>query len=94
MSRQPLTGDVTALLTAVVDALTIPLPSLDAAAERAHYALLQRRTLEVRVVLEVLLDQPGAVDLVRDAKVIRERTAATPVTYTVWRGPTDGEVTR
>jgi hypothetical protein len=79
-----LPDDVAALLAAVVEALTIPLPDTNNEAERAHYTLLQRRTTEVRVALATTLDFPEQALLRQDAAYLRASTAKTPVTYPVF----------
>ncbi|MFD4144250.1 hypothetical protein [Streptomyces sp. NPDC058572] len=74
-------GAVADLLAAIVEALDVPLPSIDAADERAYHRLLERRTSDVRIALEVKLHYLG--NDVRDTTdAIRRRTAAAPITYT------------
>ncbi|MFE7582509.1 hypothetical protein ACFU5Y_13250 [Streptomyces gardneri] len=80
--RDMLPADVTDLLSAVVTALDIPLPSVEDGNDRKHYRLLERRTSDVRVALAALLAHPHYPDLCDDAGYIRDRTAQYPVTYT------------
>jgi hypothetical protein len=82
-----LPAEVRDLLGAVVEALDIPMPDITDAAGREHRAVLVRRTTEVRIVLQVLLDAKAAdlTALTHDAGVIRARTAAAPVGYPVWQ---------
>ncbi|OII63248.1 hypothetical protein BJP40_24920 [Streptomyces sp. CC53] len=83
MSRlTDLSGDVTGLLTAIVEALDMPVPSIQEADEREHYRLLERRSADVRIALAVLLRHPGSGALDDTARDIRDRTAYDPVTYT------------
>ncbi|WP_326742244.1 hypothetical protein [Streptomyces sp. NBC_01768] len=82
MSERPgLDEAVTDLLVAVVAALDLPLPAVDAAAERAHSRLLDLRAMDVRIVLDVLSRSrhPGAV--AESAAEIRRRTTREPVDY-------------
>ncbi|MCX5304698.1 MULTISPECIES: hypothetical protein [Streptomyces] len=78
------------LLDAIVDALDLPLPSIEAADERLYYRLLERRALAVRIIIEsnraVTRDPRPAAD------AIRTRTAEEPVTYTPFKDEKDGEV--
>lgn len=77
------------LIAAVVDALDIPLPSTDAADERAYHRVLALRTTDVRIMLATLLDFPDvAID--KDPAALRARTAAVPVTYGVYEDVQDG----
>jgi hypothetical protein len=84
--RAELSSDVLDLLAAIRDALDVPLPSLAEADERAWHRLMARRLSELHVTLSVALDPKWAdgVDAAHEAAQIRQRTAATPVTYTVW----------
>lgn len=94
MTQQHISAPVTALinlpepvrdlLTAVAEALTVPLPSIDTADERAYHRLLERRTTDVRIYLTTMLDFAD-VDITRDAAGIRARTAATPVQYALYQ---------
>ncbi|GGY30558.1 hypothetical protein GCM10010363_08910 [Streptomyces omiyaensis] len=71
------------MLTAVVEALDLPLPSNDE--EAAHRDLLDERAAGVRIALSVLLERPRLWLLEDTASYIRERTAQHPVTYTPFR---------
>ncbi|MFF7436603.1 hypothetical protein [Streptomyces sp. NPDC008122] len=75
-------GYITTLLTVIVEALDVPLPSNDDADEAAHYALLQERSAAVRIALETLLEHPFTEASGVLIDFIRERTARYPVTYT------------
>jgi len=79
----------TDLLGAVVEALTVPLPSTDQADERAYYRLLERRTSDVRIILGSIVDYPN-VPIDNDAADVRARIAETPVTYGLYEPETDG----
>ncbi|MFI8511252.1 hypothetical protein ACIGHB_08960 [Streptomyces sp. NPDC085460] len=81
----PLPADVADLLTAVVEALDIPIPSIESADERKHYRLLEDRTMYALVALRCLLRHRDHPDLADDAAYIRRCTAETPVTYTPFR---------
>lgn len=80
---------VTDLLAAVVEALTVPLPSTEQADERAYHRLLEQRTTDVRIILATLLDYPD-VPIDNDADDVRARIAATPVTYALYEPAADG----
>jgi hypothetical protein len=87
-----LSSAVLELLTAIVEALDVPLPGLDEADDRAYQAVMRRRLSEVHIVLDVALSPEwvGTLDPAREAANIRQRTADTPITYTVWERPADG----
>ncbi|MFF9341621.1 hypothetical protein ACF1CG_18000 [Streptomyces sp. NPDC014773] len=76
-----LPADVAELLTAVVEALDLPIPSIESADERKHYRLLEDRTMHTRVALQSLLRHRDHPDLADDAAYIRRCTAEYPVTY-------------
>ncbi|MFJ3637949.1 hypothetical protein [Streptomyces sp. NPDC090112] len=78
------------LLDAIVAALNLPLPSIEVADERLHYRLLVRRALAVRIIIEANRAVTRDPRLAADA--IRTRTAEEPVTYTPFKGETNGEV--
>jgi hypothetical protein len=80
---------VAELLGAVVEALTVPLPSIDEGDERAYHRLLERRTTDVRIILGSILDYP-AVPIDNDADDVRARIADTPVTYGLYEPAADG----
>jgi hypothetical protein len=80
---------VSDLIAAVVDALELPLPSLEEADERAYLRIIERRVSDVRVVLATMLDFPDT-DIRRDAADIRDRTAAVPAAYAPFEDTTDG----
>ncbi|MFJ9826022.1 hypothetical protein ACIRSU_16855 [Streptomyces sp. NPDC101160] len=71
------------LVAAIVEALTVPLPSLAPADERAHYRLLDNRTAELRATLMGVLKHPGPLD--DTATIIRRGVADLPVTYPPFR---------
>ncbi|MFJ5036136.1 hypothetical protein ACIQB5_51230, partial [Streptomyces sp. NPDC088560] len=77
------------LLTAVVEALDLPLPSIDDRDERVHYRLLERRTTAVRIALASLLDSADH-GILNDAAWIRAAVEETPVTYAVFEPAPDG----
>lgn len=80
---------VSDLLAAVVEALTVPLPSTDQADERAYHRLLEQRTTDVRIILGSIVDYPD-VPIDNDASDLRARIADTPVTYALYESETDG----
>ncbi|MFE6906992.1 hypothetical protein [Streptomyces erythrochromogenes] len=78
------------LLDAIVAALDLPLPSIEAADERLYYRLLERRALAVRIIVEsnrAVTRNPRVA-----AAAIRRRTVEEPVTYTPFKHEKDGEV--
>lgn len=83
--------EVTELLAAITEALTVPLPTIADADERAYHRLLERRTTDVRIYLATMLDFAD-VDISVDAVKLRARTADTPVTYGLYE-KTEPEVT-
>ncbi|MEH0578969.1 hypothetical protein QBA54_31870 [Streptomyces sp. B21-108] len=80
---------VSDLLAAVVEALTVPLPTIDEHDERAYNRLLVRRTSEVRIILASILDYPN-VPIDNDPADLRARTATMPVTYALYEPEADG----
>jgi hypothetical protein len=87
-----LSSDVLDLLAAIHDALDVPLPSLAAGDERAFQRLMEDRRSAVYSTLHSILDEDVQRIHDHDARYIRRRTEATPVTYTVWQGlATDAE---
>ncbi|MFJ3826601.1 hypothetical protein ACIPWI_01420 [Streptomyces sp. NPDC090046] len=78
------------LLEAIVDALDLPLPSIEAADERLYYRLLERRALAVRIIIES--NRAVTRDPRLAANAIRTRTAEEPVTYTPNEFEKNGEV--
>ncbi|MFJ9434061.1 hypothetical protein ACIRQY_31015 [Streptomyces sp. NPDC101490] len=86
-----LPGEVTHLLTVIVAALDIPLPSIEDSDEAARHAVLDERAAGVRIALSVLLGHPCSGDLEDTARYIRERTAEYPVTYTPFSDRRTGE---
>lgn len=75
------------LLTAIRDALDIPLPGVEDRDERRFCWLMDHRRSAVYSTLNAILDSPLTRVDDRDAAHIRRRTAETPVTYTVWEPP-------
>ncbi|MGW5394741.1 hypothetical protein [Streptomyces sp. NPDC003952] len=80
MNQRTQNAAVADLLRAIVEALDVPLPSVADADERVYHRLLERRTSDVRIVLDVMLRMGG--DPWENASDIRRRTAEEPVTYT------------
>lgn len=74
--------DVTALLTAIRDAVSVPLARLDAADEAARDRLLHERAQSVRIALDGILDRGSG--LAGATERLAERTADCPITYTRW----------
>ncbi|WP_405681227.1 hypothetical protein [Streptomyces sp. NBC_01238] len=82
MSDRPALDEaVRDLLAAVVTALTLPLPALDEADERAHSRLLEIRASDVRIVLDVLTRSRHRGAVTASAAEIRRRTDREPVDY-------------
>ena len=77
------------LLTAVEEALDLPLPSLDDRDERAYHRLLERRTTVVRIALASLLESADH-GICGDAAWIRAAVEETPLTYAVFEPVPDG----
>ncbi|MFE5770907.1 hypothetical protein ACFQ7O_21380 [Streptomyces sp. NPDC056485] len=76
------------LLDAIVEALSVPLPSIADADERIYYRLLERRALAVRIVIAT--NRTGSRDPRLAADAIRTRTAEDPVTYALFEAEKDG----
>ncbi|MFC7968351.1 hypothetical protein [Streptomyces cinereoruber] len=90
--RETLPADVVELLSAIAQALELPVPSVARADEREHARLLDSRATDVLVTLSALLRYPDYPTLQVDAAYLRKRTADTPVTYTPYRfGEQGGE---
>ncbi|MFB7554055.1 hypothetical protein [Streptomyces sp. NPDC056154] len=82
MSDRPALDEaVRDLLAAVVAALDLPLPALDAADEHAHSLLLEIRASDVRIVLDVLTRSRHRGAVAESAAEIRRRTAREPLDY-------------
>jgi hypothetical protein len=79
-----LSSDVRDLLTAIRDALDVPLPGIEDSDERAYHRLLDLRRTAVHVALTTWLDSDDRPIRPDDTAYIRRRTAETPVTYTVY----------
>lgn len=80
---------VTDLVTAIVEALDLPIPALDDADERAYMRVMERRVSDVRIILASMVDFPD-VDISTDPAALRARIADTPVTYGLYEPATDG----
>ncbi|MFI7406583.1 hypothetical protein ACIBW9_39995 [Streptomyces sp. NPDC049541] len=94
MTSQPpapegLAPAVVDLLTAVVEALDLPLPSIDDRDERAYHRLLERRTTVVRIALSSLLESADQ-SICGDAAWIRAAVRETPLAYAVFEPAPDG----
>lgn len=82
-----LSSDVLDLLAAIRDAAHLPLPSTADADDYAWQQLMYRRLIDLHAVLSVSLHPDyvthlAPADLAAD---LRARTAAAPVTYTLWQ---------
>lgn len=77
---------VTELLTAIRDALNVPLADRPVD-DQQRAELLTRRTADTRVILELLLKHDG--DVARSAARLREWTAEHPVSYATWQARTE-----
>jgi hypothetical protein len=87
-----LSSDVLDLLTAIHDALDVPLPGLTDRDERAYQRLLEDRRSAIYTTLHAILDEDVQRINEHDARYIQSRTETTPVTYAVWQGlATDAE---
>ncbi|MFE7549957.1 hypothetical protein [Streptomyces gardneri] len=75
-------SEVTALLTAIVEALDIPFPSVEDAEERKHYRVLEKRVQDVVIPLSSLMKYPGEGALETATLFVREWMQRHPVTYT------------
>ncbi|MEU3073914.1 hypothetical protein [Streptomyces laurentii] len=82
--RVTLPADVAELLSAIVEALDLPIPSIDPADEHARYRLLERRAQFVAIALRGVLQYPDYPDLESDAAWLRRHTARFPLTYTAY----------
>ncbi|MEU9159055.1 hypothetical protein AB0D29_02035 [Streptomyces sp. NPDC048424] len=77
------------LLDAIVEALDLPLPSIEEADEQLYYRLLERRALAVRIIVQI--NRTVTRDPRVAAEAIRTRTAEEPVTYTPFEPDKDGD---
>lgn len=82
-----LSSDVLDLLAAIRDTVNLPLPSTADVDDRAWQQLMHRRLIDLHAVLSVSLHPDyvthlAPADLAAD---LRARTAAAPVTYTLWQ---------
>lgn len=83
-----LPADVRELLTAVVDALDVPLADR-AEDDPRHARILNRRTADVRIIAAAVIKGDGIADCTRQ---LRGWIADSPVTYTVYvPAPAEGE---
>ncbi|CAG6392748.1 hypothetical protein NMG29_06530 [Streptomyces cocklensis] len=75
------------LLAAIRDAVHLPLPSTADVDDHAWQQLMHRRLIDLHAVLSVALhpDYVASLDPAALAADIRARTAAAPVTYTLWQ---------
>ncbi|NJP42291.1 hypothetical protein [Actinacidiphila epipremni] len=82
-----LSSDVLDLLAAIRDATGLPLPSTADADEIAWRNLMHRRLIDLHAVLSVSLspEYVARLDPAELAADLRARTAAAPVTYTLWQ---------
>lgn len=76
---------ITDLLSAIVDALNVPLAD-QPADDVVRAELLTRRASDTRVLLELLLTHG---DITRTATRLREWTAQNPVAYQTWQARTE-----
>ncbi|WP_030863054.1 hypothetical protein [Streptomyces sp. NRRL F-2747] len=76
------------LLDAIVEALSVPLPSIAEADERLYYRLLERRALAVRII--VASNRTVSRDPQLAADAIRARIVEEPVTYALFEAEKDG----
>lgn len=81
-----LSSDVLDLLTAIRDAVDVPLPGLDEVDERAWHSLMVQRLGDLHTVLDVALSAQWAdtLDPAAEAAHIRSRTASAPVAYALF----------
>ncbi|UQX00903.1 hypothetical protein [Streptomyces sp. RerS4] len=78
------------LLDAIVEALSVPLPSIADADERLYFRLLERRALTVRIIIAANRAVSRDPSLAADA--IRTRTAEDPVDYRLFKDEKDGDL--
>lgn len=80
--------DIAALLAAIREALDVPRAVLTDADEQARADLLHQRANSARIALNSILDRGAELDGVTER--LTERTADSPVEYTVWQRPVRG----
>lgn len=80
-----LTPEVLDLLAAIREALDVPLSALTDADERTRARILNERAGVARIVVAGILDQGH--DVASAAAYLAERTAETPIAFTVWQRP-------
>jgi hypothetical protein len=76
-------SEVVDLLSAIRDALDVPLPGLRPEDESAYYRLMEQRVNAVRCTLQGLLAYPGRLTP-DSAEYIRASAALSPVTYATY----------
>lgn len=77
-----LSSDVLDLLAAIRDALDVPLAHWEPADERARERILSARADAARIVVAGIVDSGHRIPW--STTYLAERTAATPITYTLW----------
>ncbi|MFF7810832.1 hypothetical protein ACFZCF_02745 [Streptomyces sp. NPDC007945] len=83
MSRlTDLPGEVTSLVAAIVEALDLPLPSIEDGDEAKHYWVLEKRAQDVTIGLSMLLKFADEMPIAEAALYVREWTKQHPATYT------------
>ncbi|MDX2558498.1 hypothetical protein PV371_02365 [Streptomyces sp. TX20-6-3] len=83
MSRlTDLPGEVTSLVAAIVEALDLPLPSIEDGDERKHYRVQEKRVQDVTIGLSMLLRYANEMPIAEAADYVRDWTKRHPATYT------------
>ncbi|MFB7938992.1 hypothetical protein [Streptomyces sp. NPDC056049] len=80
-----LPGEVTSLVAAIVEALDLPLPSVEDADEAKHYRVLEKRAEDVIVGLSMLLKFASEMPVAEATVYVRDWTKRHPITYTPFR---------
>jgi hypothetical protein len=81
-----LPGDVREFLETVRDALDVPLPDITPEDERAHAALLRRRSSRVHIIVSCILNGHA---LANSTTQLRGWTQSSPIAYKLWAGHPD-----
>ncbi|MEV7530961.1 hypothetical protein [Streptomyces hydrogenans] len=77
-----LPSEVTTLVAAILEALDLPLPSVEDADERKHYRVLEKRAQDVSIGLSMLLKYSNEMPVEEAVVYVRDWTKRHPATYT------------
>ncbi|HEY5834650.1 hypothetical protein [Streptomyces sp.] len=80
---EPLTPEVRDLLTAIRDALDVPISHWHTEDEQARARILDARAAAARITVEGILE--SGHHIAHSTAYLAGRTAETPITYTVWQ---------